>query len=160
LRAFCGGGILATAALALAGCGDGGASAGTPQLAWDGKPRLVKSETGARVLIGKVKNQSLGSEKFKIKARALKLVDQQGRPIKASVVFASSYVRSLYPQNGRPGGVRSEFPEAEQQRIGDLAVLRSGETTPLTVSWNEPSASHRPARVVYRGGSLPVPRER
>jgi hypothetical protein len=64
----------------------------------------------------KVRNQSLGKERSKIKATELKVVDRRGRRIQTSVGFVSTFVRSLYPQNGRPGMSREEFPEAEQRR--------------------------------------------
>jgi hypothetical protein len=144
--------------LVVAGCGGGGeAAARKPALAWDGAPVLRISPTGARVLIGTVRNVSLGKGKFKIGSSELKLVDRRGRPIKASVGFVSTFVRSIYPQNGRPGSRRSEFPEAEQRRLGYIAVLRSGETAPLTVSWQGRRGTRAAAKIEFGGRSLPVP---
>jgi hypothetical protein len=146
-----------------AGCGDGGGDAGKAGtkkavLAWDGAPVLRVSPSGARVLIGEVRNQSLGREKSKLKATELKVVDRRGRRVQASIGFISTFVRSLYPQNGRPGMSRDEFPEAEQRRIGYLAVLRSGEATPLTVSWRQSPGDPVASRIVYPAGSLAIPR--
>jgi hypothetical protein len=143
------------AAVALAGCG-GGSTAAKGGLGWKGEPIMrVSSATGARVLLGTVKNES--SRELRIRAPDVRLVDQHGRRIRSSAAFASSFVRSLIPQNGRPGSRKSEFPEAEQRRIGYLAVLRSGETVPLTLSWNEPAGPRTAKRIVYGAGSLPVP---
>jgi hypothetical protein len=143
-------------ALAIAGCSGGVAGkGGDPVLGWEGKPILRVSPEGARVLIGTVKNKGFG--KLKVKAQDLRLVDRHGRPIQASIGFVSSFVRSLYPQNGRPGSRPSEYPEAEQRRIGYLAVLRSGESAPLTVSWRKPPRARSATRIVYRTASLPVP---
>jgi len=153
------GGLAALVVIALiaGGCGgEGDASSGDARLAWEGEPTLRASETTrARVLIGTVKNTSLG--RVRIRSSALTLVDQDGRRMKASVGFVSTFVRSLYPQSGRPGARRSEFPEAERRRIGDLAVLRSGETSPLTVSWNEPPGRRDATRIDYGRGSLEIP---
>lgn len=128
-------------------------------LAWEGRPVLrVSPTTKARVLIGKVKNESIGTAELRLKAEDLKLLDQRGRPIRASVVFASSFVRSLYPQSGRPGARREDFPEREQERIGLLAVIRSGESRPLTVSWNSLSGGRTATRIDTGHGPLSVPR--
>jgi hypothetical protein len=149
--------VVAGIVLFVAVCG-GGAQAGKRGLAWEGKPTVrVSPTTGARVLIGRVKNESV-RDQFKIRAQDLKLLDQEGQPIRASVVFVSSFVRSIYPQSGRPGARRSDFPEAEQRRIGALAVLRSGESVPLTVSWSELRGPRIAARIDTGHGDLSVPK--
>lgn len=107
------------------------------------------------MLVGTVKNAS-GSE-LRIKSSNVTAVDQRGKRIRSSVAFVSSFVRSVYPQNGRPGGRRSEFPEAEQRRIGFLAVLGPDDSSPLTVSWNEPPGPRAAAQIDTGHGSLPVP---
>lgn len=148
--------MVAVMVLFVAGCG-GGEQVGKSGLNWEGKPTLrVSPTTGARVLIGKVKNESV-RDQLEIRAQDVKLLDQKGQPIRASAVFASSFVRSLYPQSGRPGARRSDFPEAEQRRIGALAVLRSGESVPLTVSWSEPGG-RTAARIDTGHGDLSVPK--
>jgi hypothetical protein len=123
-------------------------------LAWEGKPTLRVSPSGARVVIGTVRNGS--SRELRIKSPEVTAVDGQGRRIKSSAGFVSTFVRSLYPQNGRPGDTRDEFPEAEQRRIGYLAVMAPGESVPLTVSWNEPSG-RTATRIRIGQRYLPVP---
>jgi hypothetical protein len=122
-------------------------------LAWDGAPVVRASSTGAHVLIGKVKNQS--SDQLKLTAAQLKVVDGHGRRIKSSVVFSSTYVRSIYPHNGIGPTEPRDYPEAEQRRVGYLLELEAGKSAPLTVSWRQPRG--RPAvSIDYGEGSLPV----
>jgi hypothetical protein len=124
-------------------------------LAWDGAPVLRASSTGAHVLIGKVKNQS--ADQLKLTAAQLKVVDGHGRRIKSSVVFSSTYVRSIYPHNGIGPTEPRDYPEAEQRRVGYLLELEAGKSAPLTVSWRQPRG--RPAaRIDYGKGSLAVAR--
>jgi hypothetical protein len=142
--------------VALPGCGDGEtADAGKPALAWDGTPVVRTSSTGAHVLIGKVRNNS--SNELRITVPQVKVVDAGGRGIASSVIFRSSYVRSIYPHNAIARAQPSEYPEAEQRRVGYLAVLGSGDDSPLTVSWRERRSGPKASRIVLGPGSLPVP---
>jgi hypothetical protein len=142
------------AAAALAGCGGAGASdKGKADLAWDGTPVVRASSTGARVLIGKVKNQS--SSELRLTSAQLRLVDRRGHAIPSAAVFSSTYVRSIYPHNGIGPTGPAEYPEAEQRRVGYLLVLEAGKSAPLTVSWRERRAQAA-ARIDYGKGSLPV----
>jgi hypothetical protein len=150
---------LVVAALGLAGCGDDGGDSGNVPLAWKGTPVVRASQTTtARVLIGTVENHSGGD--LRIRADALRVVDQNGRAIRSTRGFRSSFVRSLYPQNGRPGGRRSQFPLAEQERLGLLVMLGADEESPISVSWYEPPGSRTAARILYPGGSLRIPEAR
>jgi hypothetical protein len=147
-------GVLALALLA-AGCGsDDSGSDGPVRLAWEGTPVVRSSTTGARILIGKIKNES--SRELRITAPQLTVVDGRGRRVKSSVVFVSSFVRSNYPHNRARISEPAEYPEAEQRRVGYLAVLGEGDTTPLTVSWKEPART-RAERIVYGPASLTIP---
>jgi hypothetical protein len=142
---------------ALAGCGadSGGDGGGTPRLAWDGTPVSRTSPSGARVLTGKVRNDS--SSELRITAPKLRVVDANGRLIKSSAVFVSTYVRSIYPHNGVTPAQPSDYPEAEQKRVGYLTVLGAGKSTPLTVSWQERSGRPAAERIVFGATSLPIP---
>jgi hypothetical protein len=142
-----------------AGCGGddggGGQNAHGPALAWDGSPVVRASETGARVVIGKVRNDSSGE--LRITAPKLAVVDARGRRIKSSAVFVSTFVRSTYPHNRGQASGPANYPEAEQRRVGYLAVLDAGESTPLTVSWRERAGGRSAKRIVYGAGSLAIP---
>jgi hypothetical protein len=107
------------------------------------------------VVIGTVKNES--GQELSIRAPDVKLVDQDGRRIRSMAVFVSSFVRSNYPHNAGQRSDPSHYPLREQRRVGFLAEIKPGKTVPLTVSWRDPRGSRTAARIVYPGGSLPVP---
>jgi hypothetical protein len=141
------------AAIVLAGCG--GYESKGPRLAWDGKPALTASPTGARVLIGKVENRS--GEELWIRVPEVKVIDQGGRRILSTAVFVSSFVRSAYPHNAGPRSDPSHYPLREQIRVGFLVRIKPGKTFPLTVSWRDPRGERNAARIVLPTGSLPLP---
>lgn len=149
---------LLVAAVVVAGCGgsgnDGGGGPAKSRLAWDGTPVVRASSTGARVLIGKVENKSSGE--LRLEVPQLKLVDRRGRRVRSTAVFASSFVRSMFPHNGVVPVRPERYPEAERRRVGFLAVLGAGKAAPLTVSWLE-HRGREPSRIVLGGASLAVP---
>jgi hypothetical protein len=141
---------------ALPACGGGeDAGAGKPALGWEGTPVVRASSTGAHVLIGKVKNDSSGE--LRISVSQVRVVDPNGRRIASTAVFSSTYVRSLYPHNGVARPSPSQYPEAEQRRVGYLAVLGSGDEAPLTISWRQRRGGRKAKRVVLGTASLPIP---
>jgi hypothetical protein len=147
---------LLTLVLLAAGCGSGDDGGDGPvRLEWDGTPVVRSSPTGARILIGKVKNDS--GRELRITVRQVRVLDGRGRPVRSTALFASSYVRSNYPHNRGPESEPASYPEAEQERVGYLAVLGDGETTPLTVSWSEPARRPRAERIAYGAASLAIP---
>jgi hypothetical protein len=139
----------------MAGCGGDKGSANGAPLAWDGTPKLTASPSGARVLIGTAKNDS--SKVVYVRTPDVGVADQAGRRIRSSVAFVSGFVRSNYPRNGPLPRRPSRYPQKEQERIGYLAVLDPGETTPLTVSWQEPPGRRKAARIAYENASLAIP---
>ena len=150
-------GGLALALLAAAGCGgeDDSGGNGPARLAWDGTPVVRSSPTGARVLIGTVKNDS--GRELRITARQVRVIDGQGRPVRSTALFASGYVRSNYPHNRGPQSEAASYPEREQERVGYLAVLGDGESKPLTISWRERPGGRTAKRVVHGEAFLPIP---
>jgi hypothetical protein len=124
-------------------------------LTWEGAPVVRASSTGARVLIGKVKNDSSGE--LRLRVPQVRVVDRDGRRIDSTAIFASAYVRSIYPHNAIVRARPTEYPEAEQKRVGYLAVLGPGKETPLTVSWRERRGERKATRIVLGSASLTVP---
>jgi hypothetical protein len=153
---------LFTGALALAllvpGCGgdDDSGGAGQTRLVWDGNPVVRSSTTGARVLSGKVRNDS--GRELRIIAPKVAVLDTRDRRLRSTAIFVSGFVRSNYPHNRGPGSEPASYPEAEQERVGYLAVLDDGDSTPLTVSWSERPGGRRAVRIVYGAASLAIPR--
>jgi hypothetical protein len=114
-----------------------------------------ESSTGAHVLIGKVRNNSKTT--VRIKVPQVKVFDARGRRIGSAAVFSSTYVRSNYPHSGVARPAPGQYPEAEQERVGYLAVLGPGERAPITVSWRQRPRERRANRIVLGTASLQVP---
>lgn len=127
---------------------------GPGDLVWEGKPRLVvpKRLPRDRILTGKVRNDSL--RPVQLSARELRVVDEAGKRVAASVLFLQTYVHGLYPPTRRP----KELPEAELRRTGRKAVIEPGKSAPLTVSWRQRADGHGPARLDFGTGTLAIPR--
>jgi hypothetical protein len=137
---------LAAAGL-LAGCG------GSEKLSWQGSPRLFvpASLPGDRVLMATVKNT--GTKPITVKVPELRVLDGQGRRVRASAQFIAGYAHGLiYPDTE----ARDKQPLVEQRRIGEQVLLRPGRTAPLMVSWHQPRGA-APEKVDYGKGSLKLP---
>jgi hypothetical protein len=141
--------LVAAAALTLQGC-LGGEKSG--DVSWRGEPRIFTPPTlpDDRILSGSIANDSLRT--IRLSANELRLFDERGRRIDASVTFLRSVVHGLYPPAGAP-----RLPDAELRRTGRIAVIAPGKSVPLTVSWQQPPDAPGPARVDYPSGSLAVP---
>lgn len=139
------------AALAVAGCGGGEDSQGGDRaLVWADKPRVVESSEvkGARILMGRVRNNSL--RRIELLSKDLRMLDAGGGRVKASFGFVGAYVRPDQPRN-RP---EEELPDVEKRRVGLIVTLEPGDAAPLTASW----VDGRPERIDYGKGSLPIAR--
>lgn len=145
--------LFLVACLALAGCG--GDEDGAAPLDWKGDPDIVVPPRlpGDRILRGEVTNGSL--DRVVVEANDVRVLDADGRRVAASATFLSGYAHSLYPPTRGP----TPYPEAERQRLGQVARIEPGESAPLTVSWHEPKGPRTPVRVDYGNGSLPIPRQ-
>jgi hypothetical protein len=142
-------GVLALAALVLAGCG-GSDGDSANALAWSEGPRVLKPPDlpRDRVLRGEITNRS--GNRIALEAAALKLIDQDGRRVKASATFIPGYAHSIFlPRRGL-------YPERERRRLGLSVELESGKSAPLTVSWHEPRGPRTPVRIDYGSGSLEI----
>ncbi|MEP6954692.1 MAG: hypothetical protein ABI950_11595 [Solirubrobacteraceae bacterium] len=131
----------------LAGCG------GSQKLSWQGQPRLFipAALPGDRILMATVKNT--GSKPINVKVPDLRVVDGQGRQVRASAAFIRAYAHGIiFPDLKR----RDEQPLVEQRRIGQQILLRPGRTAPLMVSWHQPRDA-APAKVDYGKGTLKLP---
>ncbi len=137
------------AAIALGGCGDGGGGTGSGDLRWEEEPQVVTPETlpDDRIASGVVRNDSL--KEVDLTASDLRVVDSSGDDLRAAATFNEGFGRSYFSPSREP------LPEAERERVGQIAKLAPGESVPLTVSWTEGPA---PADSVdYGGGLLPLP---
>ena len=134
----------------LAGCG------GSQKLGWDGPPRLYVPATlpGDRILMATVKNT--GTKTITVKVPDLRVLDGDGRRVKASAQFIRAYAHGLiFPDVER----RADQPLVEQRRIGEQVLLKPGRTAPLMVSWHQPKHG-APATVDFGKGTLKLPPDR
>jgi hypothetical protein len=135
---------------AAAGCGSGDDG---PRAEWGGKPVVVRHPElpGDRLLIGKVRNPA--GKELRLDNRAVRVLDRDGRPVRATVRFNLSAAHGLYSPLDEPG----TRPRFERERLGDAATLLPDRTVPLVVAWHAADAAHTPATVDLGPATLKVP---
>ena len=151
--------VFAVNSLVAAGCSGGQAPSsvaskpGAHDLSWAGTPRIVRTPRlpNDRILAGTVRNDSI--RPVALTPSNLRVIDARGRRVKASAIFLRAFVHGLYPPAREP----RRLPESELRRTGRKAVIASGATAPLTVSWRQRPGSPRAVRIEYGAGSLSVP---
>jgi hypothetical protein len=145
----------AAALIALAGllgaCGSGDGD-GYGDLKWVRPPILERppSLPRDRILVGQVRNDSI--RVLRLRARDVRIVDRAGRRIRGDVLFISGFLHGLFPPTRAP----RTLPESAQLRLGLLAKIRPGATTPINVSWRV-EGGRRADRIQYPGGFLRIP---
>jgi hypothetical protein len=132
------------------GGGSGGERSG---LAWVGRPYVIEARgmPHDRILSATVRNES--GRPLEVEARSIRVLDDRGRPLESDGIFLGSFARGIYAASRLNGA--SDF---ERRRTGRLARLSPGRTRPLTVAWRVRPGRGPAERVVYRRGSLPIPR--
>lgn len=140
--------VAACAALAAVGCG--GNDPEEP-VAWDGTPVVVVHPEipGDGLVTGRIRNET-GHDLVLDGTRA-RLLDANGRRVRASVTYAAAYTHDLYPPADGP----KENPRRARERTGEAATIKPGDTHPLTIAWHRRDG--RPVRIDLGGLSLPVP---
>jgi hypothetical protein len=136
----------------VAGCGS---SAGSPSsLEWQGEPLVVRQPELPRdtIVSGKISNS--GSEALRLEAADVRLVTSDGEPVQSSVRFAVGITHQLYPPREGP---REAEPEFLQERLGEVANVAPGASTPLVVSWRLEPGQPPPTRVDLGVASLDLP---
>jgi hypothetical protein len=141
------------AALAIAGCGDDGGSAGAPKLSWESKPIVVRQPEIPDDVVVSGRLRNAGGEEFRIDAADVRLVDEAGKAVRSTVVFAAGATHPLYP----PGESPKERPRKEQERLGKAATIPPGKSVPLTVAWRQPRGTSAPVRVQLGAAAISLP---
>ena len=143
----------ATLLLGAAGCGDSG-SGGVGPLKWEGKPQVYVPKTlpNDRVMSARIRNDSL--HRVDLTVKDIKLMDDDGKRVAASVTFLNGYIHGLYPPTRQPKRV----PDSELLRTGRIARILPGKRSPITVSWRTRGGQATPTRLDYGSGSLPLPK--
>jgi hypothetical protein len=146
--------LLGVAAAALMiGCGDDEQPRNA--LAWFDTPTVIvpPSLEQDRTLRAEVRNGA--DREVRVEARAIKVYDERGRPVKAAATFAEGYLHGLYPPTRGP----ATLPDDELTRLGKIAVIEPGKTATLTLSWREPPGRRTATTVDYGLGRLTIPPE-
>lgn len=109
----------------------GSGVAESAQLAFTGKPRIVRPPELPRDRILSVRLENTGLKDVKLDVRDVEVLDSRGRELRSSVRFATVFAHGLVSpreQVGDPG-------EFERRRLGELVTLKPRRSAPLTVSW-------------------------
>jgi hypothetical protein len=124
-------------------------------LVWTKQPLLVTPENlpKDRILAGEIRNDSM--RELRLRAKDIRIVDGNGKPMRGNVIFIDGYSHPLAPFDIGPDP--SQLPDKAAIRLGYLAKLEPGRSTPVNVSWREPAAGRGTARLEYNGGILPIP---
>ncbi len=106
-------------------------AAESAQLAFAGKPRIVRPPELPRDRVLSVRLENTGLEQVDVDVRDISVLDESGRELRSSARFATVFAHGLISpreQTGDPG-------EFERRRLGELVTLKPRRSTPLTVSW-------------------------
>jgi len=145
---------LAITAIAAAGCGGGGSGHRPGALAWAGKPLVFRSHDlpHDRVVVAHVRN--VGKSTLHLIAARLVVRDANGRALKSSAGFTTTFAHGLFGAYQKPNPV----PAAELIRLGKVVYLAPGASVPFYAAWRLGPHSREPVHVDYGVGSLAVPR--
>jgi hypothetical protein len=140
------------AALTLAGCG--GAPAST-SVRWDKPPIVVRQPElpDDTIVSGEIRNET--GHALHLEAADVRVVSPDGQAVRSAVRFTTGVTHQLYPP--REGPHEGE-PEFLRERLGEVANLAAGTTTPLVVSWRLETGQAAPVKVeLGDAGSLALP---
>lgn len=146
--------VAAAAAVALAGCGGSGAPSSDGALGWKGSPQVFapRDLPRDRVVVGKVRNTS--KRTIHLMAAQITIHDARGRRLRGAAGFTAAFAHGLFGAFQQP----SKLPATEAARLGRDIYLSPNTSVPFFAAWRLAPGSREPARIVYPGGSLGVPR--
>lgn len=144
--------LLGALALGTAACGGG--SDNRERLAWEGKPSVFISRNlpNDRVVIARVRNT--GTRTLHLIAKDVKVRDAEGRVLKASAGFSTTFAHGLFGALQQPNPV----PQAELIRLGKVAYIAAGASVPFYAAWRLEPGTKEPVQIDYGAGSLAVPK--
>jgi hypothetical protein len=143
--------VLAAVAAAVAGCG--GSDAPKTGLEWSGKPAVFRSHSlpHDRVVIAHVRN--VGAKTLHLVAAKLVVRDADGRRLKGSAAFTTTFAHGLFGALQQPKPV----PPAELLRLGKVVYIPAGASVPFFAAWTLGAGAKEPVSIDYGSGSLTVP---
>jgi hypothetical protein len=145
--------LLAAAVLMpLAGCG--GADGGQ-KLTWATAPDVqTPRDLGTdRVLRGVIRNDT--DKAVRVTADDVRVLAADGKRLPTAATFIAGYAHRMFPPTREP----ANLPDAERERLGDIAVIQPGHEAAVTVSWRLRSSADRATTIDFGAEKLEVPRE-
>jgi hypothetical protein len=137
----------------VSGCGN--ASSSATKIVWEGKPIVVRQSElpDDTIVSGKIRNDS--DRTLHLEAVDVKVVTASGEPVQSAVRFTTGVTHQLYPPRDGP---HEGEPEFLRERLGEVANVAPGSTTPFVVSWRVAAGEPQPVKVeLGDGGSLTLP---
>jgi hypothetical protein len=147
--------VFAAGALLIVGCGSSKPHA---TVGWKGTPVVVRQPElpDDTIVSGRVTNHS--GHVLKLDARSVKIVDSRGHAVRSTARFNTGITHGLYSTTR--GGTNEAEPEFLRRRLGEVATVKPGASTPLVVSWRVGPGERQPVKVELGGGvSLTLPAE-
>ena len=141
--------VAAAALLVAGGCGNDQG----PAAKWEGKPVVVRHPEipGDRLLVARVRNTS--GDELRLDNRTVKVLDGDGRAVRASIRFSVATGHGLYSPLDEP----ANRPRFERERLGDAATVLPGRSTPLVLAWHAQKGSRSPVKVDLGPSTLDLP---
>jgi hypothetical protein len=139
--------------VALSGCGSAPSSAG-PAVAWQGTPIVVRQPElpDDTIVSGAIRNSS--GHTLHLEAANVRVVTAAGEAVQSTARFTTGVTHQLYPPRDAP---REGEPNFLRARLGEIATLAPGRTTPLVVSWRVRTGEPAPVKVDLGEGALSLP---
>jgi hypothetical protein len=141
------------ACLALVGCG--GAPASSSSVRWDKPPIVVRQPElpDDTIVSGALRNGS--DHALHLEAGDVRVVTAEGDPVQSTARFTTGVTHQLYPPREGP---REGEPDFLRTRLGEIATVAPGDTTPFVVSWRAAASEPQPVKVELGDeGSLTLP---
>ena len=144
----------ALATIVVAGCG-GDDKPKEGKLSWLGKPNVFKARNlpNDRVVIARVHNT--GSKTLHLIGSKLVVRDANGRALKTTAAFNTTFAHGLYGALQQPPGGP---PVGELVRLGKVIYLPAGGSAPFYAAWRLRPGTREPVHIDYGTGSLVVPK--
>ncbi len=139
---------------ALVGCGKASSSA-PAAVHWDKPPIVVRQPElpDDTIVSGALRNGS--GHTLHLEAADVKVVTPDGEPVESATRFTTGVTHQLYPPREGP---KEQEPDFLRERLGEVANVAPGGTTPFVVSWRAKAGTPQPVKVqLGDAGSLALP---
>jgi hypothetical protein len=139
--------------VALAGCG--GSQSSPAAVRWDKAPIVVRQPElpDDTIVSGQMRNGS--GHTLHLDVADMSVVTADGKAVRSAIRLTTGVTHQLYPPRDGP---HEKDPGFLRARLGEIATVAPGRTTPLVVSWRVPAGAPQPVKVdLGEAGSLSLP---